>query len=306
MEPIKIKMDLAIADIDFRVIGIGSSPNDPGDDRVEVLSKFLTEELAKAGGIANIEVNQERAFVEWIVPDNTGDGLQPSYVAHLLQSGLMKDPVANLAPTAYAGGLHMLTSNLLAFGSMGMNPYLAERDLRLLVMIAPFSVNALSVLGLILMDKGMVIEGAEYLVAACEVDPYDFFANKYAGIAFTSSDRPEEAVRHLLVCIQVLANIGESPDVHLRTAYGMALLAAGINAEAEMQFMLVCGKRVPNMTLERWVTDGYKLKSDILVGILKSEPEPVKQVDPTKTVKPVQKAKEKSKAKPKVKKTKKG
>lgn len=270
MDPMLLKMSLKIEDIDFLVLGV--SPEDK--DRVEKLSRFLTDELTKAGGLADIEVTQDRAVVEWSVPTVLEDGVQVAYVAHLLQSGLMKDPIIQLAGVAYAGGLQIVTMNLLSIGTTGKNPYLAERDARLLVVVAPFSVYALSTLGLILMDKGLTSEAAEYLSAACTLYPNDFFSNKYAGIAYTSSDKPDAAVQLLERCIQILAEVGEAPDNHLRVAYGMALLAAGMQAEASIQFMLVCGKKVPNMTLSQWVSGGYQMKADVLIELLKSEPPP--------------------------------
>jgi hypothetical protein len=50
----------------------------------------------------------------------------------------------------------------------------------------------------------------------------------------------------------------------------MALLSVGAKAEAEAQFVLVCGSRKPVMTPRKWVEGGYRVGReqvrDVLLG----------------------------------------
>ena len=247
---------LEVDKVDYGVVGKAVRIG----ERAEALSDFLTGELAKVGGQATIVVDNDIATVEWQTPDlsDAKDSQQVAYVSHLLQAGLLADPLDVIARTAYAGGVNYLAMNLLSINSTGKNAYMAERDARLLVRAAPLSVQALSTLGLILLENGDAKEAAVCFAEAEQIDQWDFLSSKYLAVALTVS-LPEAAVVHAEKAMAILASKGMAPDAHMRAAYGMALLAAGMRVEAGMQFMLACGSRKPAMTPAQWVNGGYRV-----------------------------------------------
>lgn len=262
-------MALKIDDIDFDAVPTLAK----GDDKVEALSLFLSGELEKAGGVATVEAGPDGIVAEWVLPpaDQAPDPQQVAYVAHLMQAGLMVDPTQVLANTAYAGGIRMLSLNLLLINSSGRNKYVAERDACLLAYAAPLSLQALSIYGLILLENGKRDKAAEVLTCAQDIDPLDLLSCKFGAIACTCS-APALAVKMLERGFAILSGRGLSPDAHMRVSYGMALLAAGSKAEAGVQFMLACGVKSPAMTPMQWVSGGYRIREEDIPAAMAAKP----------------------------------
>jgi hypothetical protein len=218
-------------------------------------------------------VDGDKAFIQWAVPDASEkpDIQQVAYVAHLLQAGLLSDPMMPIANTAYSGGLMTLAMNLLSINSSGRNRYMAERDARLLAAAAPLSSSAVAFLGMILLENGKADDAAEAFMAVQEFDPLDFLSCKYGAISLTLS-QPADAVAMCERCIEILAARGMAPDSHLRAAYGMALASAGSKVEAGVQFMLACGSRKVAMTPSEWVSGGYRINDEDVAAALAPKP----------------------------------
>jgi hypothetical protein len=252
-----IGMKLPLSEIDHKVF-----EHIPGATKAESLSIFLSDENAKAGGQAVIAVDDTTAQVEWSVPEisltNQTDIQQLSYVGHLIQCGLCTDPTPIIAQMAYNGGLFSLAMNLLSMNSTGKSTYVAERDAKILTLVAPKSVHALSMCGLILLENSKTEEASLNFAAAQAIDPLDLLSSKYMAISLTVS-LPKNAVVFAERAIAILATKGVVPDAHLRTTYGMALLSAKMKTEAEIQFLLACGHKKPSMSPSEWVNGGYRI-----------------------------------------------
>ena len=253
--PFIINMRVGVDDVDLMVIGNPKSRN-----KAESIAGFLTDEISKAGGEAVVAVDGETAQVEWMLPELSSpeDAQQVAYVAHAMQAGLLRDPSQVIANTAYSGGVSALALNLLNISSSGRNRYLAERDARILARVAPLSVQALSVLGLILLEGNNPEEAAVYFVEVQKLDPLDFLSAKYLAVALTNL-LPDKAVMVAERALAILASRGLAPDAHMRSTYGMALLAAKSKAEAKFQFLLACGSESPAMSPRQWAEGGYRI-----------------------------------------------
>ena len=254
--PFIISMRLEANQIDYRVAGIDSQ----SVDRAIGLADFLTKELEKAGGQAVVAVDDMGFATDWVVPEISDqvDLQQVAYCSHLLQCGLLLDPTSVIAQTAYMGGIHTLSLNLLSINSSGRNSYLAERDAKTLALVAPKSVQALSMLGLILLENHNSIDAAWNFAEAQGLDPLDFLSAKYLSTSLIIL-QPAKSVILFEKCLQLLSLKGLTPDRHLRASYGMSLLSAGMKTEAAIQFLLACGHKKPGITPQQWVDGAYRI-----------------------------------------------
>lgn len=252
----------AILDLDHvDVKSIPSAYWRKGTTKADVVTNFLTEELAKAGGKALVESDDKFIGIWWDPPAaEEGDPFRAIYCGHLIQSGLSRDPSLIIANTVYSGGGNTLTQTLLTIGTRGYNRYVAERDCQLLVDAAPlFSAGWFS-LALIQINNKNFKGARASLERILEIFPRDWVSMKYLSIVLTKSS-PRKAVRWAEEAIRVMGESGSAPDQHMRLTYGMALRAAGNRAEAERQFDFACGYS-PSMTPEQWSDWGYATYGD--------------------------------------------
>ena len=247
---------LRLDEIDYKVF-----TNTPGESKEEALSTYLTEELFKAGGKAIVAVDNTGVAVEWAVPEITleqFDAQQVAFVAHLIQIGLLVDPVPMIANAAYSGGILNLSLLLLNMNSFGKNTYLATRDARLLASVAPKSLQAWSMLGLIELENGNIECASMAFAEAQKIDPLDFLSCKYMAVSLSVS-LPSNAVVFAERALAILAAKGIPLDKHMRATYGMSLLASKLKKESEIQFLLACGHKKPSMSPTEWVNGGYRI-----------------------------------------------
>jgi len=253
--------------IDDQIIGF----SEVGGDKAMFLGEMLACEIEQAGGTATIVVDQDTMEVTWNLPpqaDAAADAVvagRVTYLAHLLQAGILADPSARIAKTAYAGGIQEMAAILLAINAFGKNRTMVERDAMILCLVAPLSGHAWMACGLILLENGNRSGAMDAFRRTIEIDENPV-ALKYLGICLTWSD-PPMAIRALERAMTLVADVGLAPDRHLRAAYGMALQSAGSKKEANVQFMLACGKK-PTMTPRQWTEGGYRVLADDVPGAL--------------------------------------
>jgi hypothetical protein len=246
---------------------VGSASDRPAD--AKKVSDFLTNELSKVGGTAIVEVDDNVASVKWVLPTVTeGDDIaRVVYVGHLLQSGIMLNPMRPIANTAYAGNGVALAKSLLMINARRIDCRMAERDAALLADCVPLMTTAWVVLGMIQLDNGHLKQAQESFDYALMIDPADIMAKKFLAITHTLK-KPLLAVRLLGEVIEDLSVGGAVPEKHVRAAYGMAMLSAGMLSEAAIQFRVAFSFSKPKMTVKDWVKWGYRAGENILAGTL--------------------------------------
>jgi len=245
-------------------------------DPVLVLSEFFTQEIAKVGGQAVIEVDENGFSCFWNPPDNIKElplevqqlGI---YLSHMLQAGILLDPSHVIADAAYAGYGNLLAQTLVMLNSTKCNPYVAERDMMILAMAVPMFTSIWIVLGLLtLSNKNYDLSGWAFR-HILDYEPDNVTALKYLAVVQTVQE-PVQAVQQAERLLLLSTAQREIPDVQMRALYGFALLSAGLVKEAAVQFKVACGKAEPKMTVQQWISWGFALPSEVLATAMRDPP----------------------------------
>ena len=261
-----IFVKLNSSEIDYAAVGAKH-----GD--FKTVFDYLVSELSTLGGTATIEASPEGVTVNWVLPVvvELVDIVRALYISHLLQAGLMLNPIMVIADTAYNGGIVPLAMNLLSINSKKMNTYIAQRDAMYLALVAPMSIEAHTIYGMILLENGQIEKAIDAFARAQQINPGDYVSCKYLSLALITS-APKKSVLLAEKCLSILAYDNIVPDAHMRATYGMALLAAKMKKEASMQFLLICGCKTPLMTPAQWVAGGYQIRADQVKDVLTVKP----------------------------------
>jgi len=235
----------------------GANGSDGSDEKNIAIMGFVERMIALAGGTAILEMDDKCIDCWWDVPAASPDidSLHVMFAAHMLQIGLLAKPEKVLADLAYSGQAFELAKVLTLFEEKRINSYVVERDLFILAGAMPCSVSVLLVLGLVLVSRRKLDASKVLFEQILKLDSHYTIALKYMAIASSDSDS-QEAVKFAERMMSSLASDGKVPDSHDRATYGYALLAAGMVAEANIQFELACGSPLPKMTLSQWLDWG--------------------------------------------------
>jgi len=263
---------------DIDIVAIASSKGFKQDcstlmeDNVKsIVFDYITDELDSIGGQALVEVDDTSCTCVWIPPLalNDEERVRHTYMTHMIQSGILRDPSKLIANTVYGGNGIALAHSLLMINASGCNKYVAERDLYLLASAAPLYSAIWLVLGLMLLSNGNFERAKKILSHLMLIEADDLIGNEYMAILHTI-DEPMKALTHIEKVFNVLSVEGKTPDIHNRVTYGFVLKSLGMNEEAGRQFFIVCGSAVPTMTLEQWTKWGFSLPLNILGEALMS------------------------------------
>lgn len=231
----------------------------------QVVSEFMTAEIAKAGGEAVVEVDDLVAAVWWQPPppsdcsaDADGEASQVIYVSHMMQCGLLADPSKEIAQTVYAGAGGSFAQALLLINHDGHNRRICERDAGILVRCAPMYVSGWLCLGLIQSENGKRAESKATFEGLLSFESGEWTAWKYLSMLMIRED-PAKAVHAATRMVESAVAAGRQVDGHMRVALGMALSAFGSESEARQNFMIACGNPNPKMTPGQWNDWGYRL-----------------------------------------------
>ena len=224
--------------------------------------EFIVGELDAVGGNALLEVDDDGLFCVWNPPPaGPGmDGRRMLYLSHMLQAGLMAMPSVMVANTAYAGMGVMLSRAFLMFNQL--NPYVAERDSKLLTEAMPLSSQAWLAHGIILMDNGKFEDASRALVDSAMLDKSNHLVFRCLAVCMTGLC-PKTAVKAAEDMLSRLAKEGNPPGLSHRVTYGFALLSARMKLEAKVQFE-AAGLPMPKMTVRQWREWGSKLEETVL------------------------------------------
>lgn len=267
-----------LSDVDWTSISTSKDyvpPKDAKDRNNQslVVFEYITEELAKIGGMAVVEVDNDECSCLWIPPSPSDEDekLFLVYVAHMLQAGLISNPMQLIANTAYAGSAAALAQSLMMINAAGLNRYVAERDAVQLALAVPYYGAIWLSLGLMLVANGHFNGAVDALAHLLRMEPSNVLGLKYMSIVHTLSS-PEDAVRYAERLFEALAVAGVAPDVHSRAAYGYALQRAGMSVEAAQQFKMACNVGKPKMTAKQWTEWGFSLPIEALPIAMKDPP----------------------------------
>ena len=252
--------------VDFGILGLDSCRYD--ESKEEKLFDFLSDEMVKSFGYGVISVSPSGIGIGWSpsVVEKKRDRVQNIYFAHMVQVGLLKNPLVLVANSAYNGGINDLVYSLLAIHSYGMNPMMVKRDADLLACSAPLNSAAWLASGIIDLDQGDV-EGARVkFLHILDFNLSDYLAMKHLSICDIKSD-PAQSVKWMESSLEAAAEFGMIPGLAERVAYGMSLKACGLHREAKKQFTLA-GIDLPKMTPRQWGEWGYRVVPSHLIDAL--------------------------------------
>lgn len=279
---------IPMEEVDFGIIGLEHPGNNV--DGAELLSGFLSKELEKTGGHGFLEVDGNSVGMVWTSPDDPKDIVQTMYYAHLIQAGLLRDPMPIIAKTIYAGNGYGLLKNVLDIAIYNLNPQMAERDCEIIAACAPQMANAWYCLGLIRMGLGKYGEALEAFDVGLSFNPPERLCFKYGAIAlmgmpvkaskvkFSGARKAKphqniaDAVGYIESYLGLTMKAGLALSAHDRVSYGMALLALGEPEAAATQFSIV-GAGTMKMTVRMWVDWGYRIGAHQIVKAIVSPEE---------------------------------
>ena len=263
--------------IDFKLIGV--NPGASKKEGAENLYEFLTDEMSKVGGQGSVEASAVGVSIQWEPGPFGGgrDNAQHLYFGHLIQIGVLNDPLMIIANAAYLGKAVDLATVLLTIHSYQLNPSIVVRDSEILSMSTPFLSPTNMTHGIVMLDHGDVIRARDAFEHVVNFWPRNYIAMKYMAICEIEKN-PQEAVRWVEKSLELAAEDGMIPGLSERVTYGMSLLAAGVKKEAKKQFDLL-GLAMPKMTPKAWSKWGYKVEPTL---IAESLADPVKGLFYTK------------------------
>jgi len=248
--------------VDFRNLGL--HPGSSKKEAAENLHDFLTDEMAKVGGQGSVEAAAVGVSIQW-EPGQFGGGrdkAQNLYFGHLIQIGMLHDPLMMIANAAYNGKAVELATVLLTIHSYKLNPNMVVRDSETLAMSVPFLSPVHMSYGIILLDQGDAIRARDIFEHVVNFWPRNYIAMKYMAIC-EMEKHPKEAVRWMEKSLEISAEEGMIPGLNERVTYGMSLLAAGVKREAKKQFELA-GLAMPKMTSKAWCKWGYQVDQTLI------------------------------------------
>lgn len=252
--------------VDFRILGV--HPGASKQEAAENLHEFLTDEMAKAGGQGMVEAAAVGVNIQW-EPGAFGGGrdkAQNLYFGHLIQIGMLYNPLMVMAQAAYNGKGVDLATVLLMIHSYKLNPSMVARDSEILSMSTPFLSSVSMTHGIIMLDQGDVIWAREAFEHVVNFWPRNYIAMKYMALC-EMEKCPQEAVRWMEKSLEISADEGMMPGLNERVTYGMSLLAAGVKREAKKQFELA-GLVMPKMTPKAWCKWGYQVDPTLIAEAL--------------------------------------
>lgn len=226
----------------------------------EIISDYITGELAKVGGTAIVTVDETACLCLWHTPVGVpvSDKDYLLYVSHMLQIGLLKNVGKIVADTVYAGNGLPLMQVLLQMHILGYNKYVAERDMLHIALAAPMMGLAWLSAGMMFASSCNFKDAGQVFDRLLSLEPNNTLGLEYMAM-IKSQDEPKLAVEYAERLFRYLAKVGQVPDMHSRVTYGFALLALGLKQEARVQFDMVCDGQKPKMTMCQWRDWGFLL-----------------------------------------------